>query len=45
LYQALEQALAVSAPFMIEAILQKEDHAPVMQRIKDFIEQATGAAH
>jgi indolepyruvate decarboxylase len=45
LYQALEQALVVSAPFMIEAILQKEDHAPVMQRIKDFIEQATGAAH
>jgi indolepyruvate decarboxylase len=45
LYQALEQALAVSAPFMIEAILQKEDHAPVMQRIKDFIEQAAGTAH
>ncbi len=42
LYQALERALAVSQPFLIEAVLQKSDHAPIMQRIKDFIEQAAG---
>ncbi len=43
LYHALERALAVSEPFLIEAVLQKTDHAPIMQRIKDFIEQAAGS--
>jgi indolepyruvate decarboxylase len=42
LYRALEMALAASQPFVIEAVLQKDDHAPVMQRIKDFFEQAAG---
>ncbi|MGB3209187.1 MAG: thiamine pyrophosphate-dependent enzyme [Desulforhopalus sp.] len=39
---AIEQALASSEPFVIEAVLQKEDHAPIMQRIKDFFEKSRG---
>jgi indolepyruvate decarboxylase len=42
LYRALEQALAANKTFLIEAVLHKEDHAPIMQRIKDFFEQASG---
>ena len=42
LYLALEQALATGKPFLIEAVLDKDDHAPIMQRIKDFVEQAEG---
>jgi thiamine pyrophosphate-dependent acetolactate synthase large subunit-like protein len=41
LYRALEQALAANKTFLIEAVLHKEDHAPIMQRIKDFFEKAS----
>jgi indolepyruvate decarboxylase len=45
LYLALEQALATGQPVLIEAVLDKDDHAPIMQRIKDFVEQAEGRVH
>lgn len=40
LYQALEQAFTSGKPLLIEAVLDKDDHAPIMQRIKDFVEKA-----
>lgn len=45
LYKALEQALAANKTFVIEAVLHREDHAPIMKRIKDFFEQASGKGH
>lgn len=39
---ALGQALACDQPYLIEAILQKDDHAPIMQKIKDFIAKSGG---
>ncbi len=45
LSHALELALAASEPFVIEAVLQKEDHAPIMQRIKEFFAETDGKGH
>ncbi len=33
---ALENALQNSKPYLIEVILDREDHAPMMQRIRDY---------
>jgi indolepyruvate decarboxylase len=33
----LDQALGSDNGFLIEAVLQKEDHAPIMQRISDYV--------
>jgi TPP-dependent 2-oxoacid decarboxylase len=33
---ALEQALALDLPCVIEVVLDKEDHAPIMRRIKEY---------
>ncbi|MCP4341892.1 MAG: hypothetical protein GY799_24160 [Desulfobulbaceae bacterium] len=45
LSHALELALAASKPFVIEAVLQKEDHAPIMLRIKEFFAETDGKGH
>ena len=37
----IEQAVAINQTFLIEAILQKEDHAPIMRRIKEYLEKTS----
>lgn len=42
LEQALGQALATDTPFLIEALLHREDHAPMMKKIRNYFSSVGG---
>jgi len=42
LSRALKEAETASFPFVIEVILHRDDHAPIMQRIKNYFSRGSG---